>query len=183
MDYAIPYNPTEEELIWACIEHKPWAQQKVYEDHYQVMLGVCLRFSSSREDACDILHEGFLKVFLNLKSYKPGTSLGAWIRRIMINTAIDFYRKESRKHTQDLELAHSVSYHSSHPITSLTVEEVLKAVQQLSPIYRSVFNLYVVDGFSHKEIAEMLGITESTSRSNLVKARIKLKELLHEQSK
>jgi RNA polymerase sigma factor (sigma-70 family) len=179
MEYAIPFNPSEDQLIQACIEKQQWAQQKVYEDHYQTMMGVCMRYSNSRDDAYDILHEGFLKVFQNMQSYVPGTLLGAWIRRIMVNTAIDFYRRESRRVTQDLDQAKSLSYHSTHPVTSMTVEEVMKAVQKLSPIYRSVFNLYVIEGYSHKEIADTLGITESTSRSNLVKARTKLKDLLH----
>ncbi|HEX5624670.1 MAG TPA: RNA polymerase sigma factor [Saprospiraceae bacterium] len=179
MDLAIPLHPSEEELILACRDRKSWAQQKIYEDHYRTMMAVCLRYSSNPEDAFDILHEGFLKVFLNIQSYVPGSMLQAWIRRIMVNTAIDFYRKESRRTTSDLDEARTLVYSDSGPIEKISAEEIMKVVQQLPTIYRSVFNLFVMEGYSHREISEMLGITESTSRSNLVKARTKLKELLN----
>ena len=130
------------------------------------------------DDALDILHEGFIKVFRNIGKYQPGTSLSAWIRRIMVNTAIDYYRKSVRRRTEDIEQAFQV--HSGDPdaVSQCTEKEILAAVQELSPAYRAVFNLYVIEGYSHKEIADALHITESTSRSNLVKARTKLKEAL-----
>lgn len=179
MSIAIPLQPTEEELIHACIERQTWAQQRIYEDNYRLMMAVCLRYSNNSEDAFDILHDGFLKVFLNIKTYEPGTLLTAWIRRIMVNTAIDYYRKESRRITSNLDEAKTIAYSRSGPLESIAAEEVMKAVQKLPNIYRSVFNMFVIEGYSHREISEHLGITESTSRSNLVKARTKLKELLH----
>lgn len=179
INIAIPLNPSEQELVQACSERQEWAQRRIYEDHYKTMMAVCLRYSNSNEDAFDILHEGFLKVFLNIQSYEPGSLFQAWIRRIMVNTAIDFYRRESRRTTYDLDEARSMTYSKNGPIESMTVEEVMKAVQQLPPIYRAVFNMFAIEGYSHREIAEHLGITESTSRSNLVKARTKLKEMLH----
>ena len=100
------------------------------------------------------------------------------MRRIVINTAIDYYRMQSRRRTDDLETAFDVQTSEPDAISKLTVQEIIKCIQQLSPAYRSVFNLYVVEGFSHREIADILTITESTSRSNLVKARSKLKDLL-----
>ena len=179
MNIAIPLQPTEQELILACIERQTWAQQRIYEDNYRVMMAVCLRYSNSSDDAFDILHEGFLKVFMNIKSYEPGTLLQAWIRRIMVNTAIDFYRKESRRITRDLDEAKTMSYSKFGPIETMTAQEVMKAVQKLPNIYRTVFNMFAIEGYSHKEIADHLGTTESTSRSNLVKARTKLKDLLN----
>ncbi|MBK6544260.1 MAG: RNA polymerase sigma factor [Saprospiraceae bacterium] len=179
MQIAIPLQPTEQELIHACIDRQAWAQQKIYEDNYRNMMAVCLRYSNSSDDAFDILHEGFLKVFMNIKSYEPGSLLQAWIRRVMVNTAIDFYRKESRRTTSDLDDARTLVYSKGNPIDSMAAEEIMKAIQKLPPIYRSVFNMFAIEGYSHKEIADTLGITESTSRSNLVKARTKLKELLH----
>ncbi len=179
MNIAIPINPSEQELILACIERQTWAQQRIYEENYRLMMTVCMRYSNSSDDAFDILHEGFLKVFTNIRSYEPGTLLQAWIRRIMVNTAIDFYRKESRRTTTDLDEARTLAYSHTHPVDSMAAEEVMKAVQKLPPMYRSVFNMFVIEGYSHREIAETLNITESTSRSNLVKARTKLKELLH----
>ena len=100
----------------------------------------------------------------------------------MVNTAIDHYRKESRRRTEDLAQAYHVNTLEASPVSQLTVDEVMACIQLLSPAYRSVFNLYVIEGYAHKEIAAMLGITESTSRSNLVKARIKLRELLNARS-
>ncbi len=142
------------------------------------MLGVCLRYSTNRDDALDILHEGFIKVFNNIAKYQPGTSMPAWILRIMVNTSIDFYRKSVRRRTEDIEKAYDLNSGGADAVSQCSEKEILKAVQRLSPAYRMVFNLYVIEGFAHKEIAEQLGITESTSRSNLVKARIKLKALL-----
>ena len=146
------------------------------------MMGVCLRYSNDQEEALDILHEGFIKVFKNIAKYQPGTSLSAWIRRIMVNTAIDYYRKSIRRRTEDLEQAYDLSTADADAVSQCTEKEILEAVQQLSPAYRAVFNLYVIEGYSHREIAEMLDITESTSRSNLVKARLKLQALLSSRS-
>jgi len=101
------------------------------------------------------------------------------MRRIVVNTSIDYYRSKSRRQTADLDEAQHINHGSSSPIDALTLEEVMKAVQKLSLTYRSVFNLYIIEGYSHKEISDILGITESTSRSNLVKARQKLRELLN----
>ncbi|MBK6699403.1 MAG: RNA polymerase sigma factor [Saprospiraceae bacterium] len=180
MELSITILNNESELIEACIRKETWAQQRVYEEHYTKMLGVCLRYANSQDDALDILHDGFLKVFLNIHSYEIGTQFSAWIRRIMVNTSIDYYRKEHRRITSDIDDAKTLTVYSSNPIDTMTLEEVMGAMQKLSPTYRSVLNLYVVDGYSHKEVSEMLGITESTSRSNLVKARQKLKEILKE---
>ena len=144
------------------------------------MLGVCYRYFHSKAEAEDAMQEGFIKVFTHLKNYKGEGPLEGWIRRIMVNTSIDYYRKENRRNTSDIDDAKSLSVYSSNPIDTMTLEEVMAAMQKLSPTYRSVLNLYVVDGYSHKEVSEMLGITESTSRSNLVKARQKLKEILKE---
>jgi len=142
------------------------------------MMTLCLRYANTDEDAMDILHEGFIKVFKHIDKYQPGTSIVAWIRRIMVNTSIDYYRKETRRRTENIDKAFAVSSEEVDAVSKCGETEILKAVQKLTFAYRSVFNLYVLEGFSHKEIAEQLGITESTSRSNLVKARIKLKDIL-----
>ncbi len=168
----------EKDFIEACIAKERWAQKQLYEENYTLLLGVCHRYSSNQDDAMDILHEGFIKILNNMHKYQPGTSLIAWMRRIVINTAIDYYRMQSRRRTDDLETAFDVQTNEPDAISKLTVQEIIKCIQQLSPAYRSVFNLYVVEGFSHREIADILTITESTSRSNLVKARSKLKDLL-----
>jgi RNA polymerase sigma factor (sigma-70 family) len=178
MDIALPFGYEENDIITACIRRERWAQKLLYEEHYPKMMGVCLRFAGNQDEALDILHEGFIKVFKNLYRFQPGTSLNSWIRRIMVNTAIDYYRKKVRQRTEDIETAQSLSIAGADALSHLTEKEILETVQELSPAYRTVFNLYVIEGFSHKEIADMMGITESTSRSNLVKARIKLQEAL-----
>ena len=189
MDIAIPYGYQEQDLITACIQKERWAQKMLYEEHYPKMMGVCLRYAGSQDEALDILHEGFIKVFKNLNKYEPGTSLYSWIRRIMVNTAIDYYRKMVRRRTDDIETAYSVSTNDADALSQMSEQEILEAIQELSPAYRAVFNLYILEGYSHREIADLLGITESTSRSNLVKARIKLqakltaKNMIHDGTK
>lgn len=178
MDIALPLDYQERDFIQACIRKERWAQKLLYEEHYGKMMGVCLRYANNSDDALDILHEGFIKVFRNINKYQPGTSLSAWIRRIMVNTAIDFYRKNLRRRTEDIEQAYAVQSDEEDAVSKCTEKEILAAVQELSPAYRAVFNLYVIEGYSHKEIADMLNITESTSRSNLVKARLKLKAVI-----
>lgn len=178
MDFALSLQHKEKNLISACVKKERWAQKQLYEEYYSKMMGVCLRYSNNKEDALDILHEGFIKVFKNIEKYQPGTSLNAWIRRIMVNTSIDFYRKSIRRRTEDIDQAYHVSANDADAISQCTEKEILESIQTLSPAYRTVFNLYVIEGYSHKEIANQLGITESTSRSNLVKARVKLKAIL-----
>ncbi len=176
MDFALDLERTETDFVSALSRQERWAQQLLYEQHYGKMMGICLRYAGSRDEALDLLHEGFIKAFQNIKRYKPGTSISAWIRTIMVNTCIDYYRRNVRRRTEDLDTVYSANTDDPDALSNLTEQEILSAVQELSPAYRAVFNLYVVEGYSHKEIGEALDITESTSRSNLVKARIKLQE-------
>ncbi len=178
MDLTLNIQQSESEFISACINNEEWAQKKLYEDHYPVMYPVCLRYATDEDEAMDILHEGFIKIFRHIAKYQVGTSLKAWIKRIMINTAIDFYRKKSRRRAEDIDGARTVSSRDPDVISSMSAEEIIQSLQKLSPAYRSVFNLYVIEGYSHKEVAAMLSISESTSRSNLVKARHKLRNIL-----
>lgn len=178
MDIALTFGNQEKDLIAACLRRERWAQKVLYEEHYPKMMGVCLRYAGNQDEALDILHEGFIKVFKNLHRYEPGTALNSWIRRIMVNTAIDYYRKVVRRRSEDIETAYQLSTDDADALSQLSEQEILQAVQELSPAYRAVFNLYVLEGYSHKEIADSLNITESTSRSNLVKARLKLQAAL-----
>jgi RNA polymerase sigma factor (sigma-70 family) len=178
MDLTLSLEYKERDLIQACIARERWAQQKLYQEFYGSMMSVCASYANNHDDALDILHEGFIKVFKHIGSYQPGTSLNAWVRRIMVNTSIDYYRKMIRRRTDDLETAYNLSADEPDAVSQCSEQDILKAIQQLTPAYRTVFNLYVVEGFSHKEIADQVGITESTSRSNLVKARLKLQAIL-----
>ncbi len=175
MDVVL-YLPYEEaDLVSACVRQERWAQKKLYEDHYSNMMSVCLRYTSNENDALDLMHEGFIKILTNIHKYQIETALHAWMKRIMVNNCIDYYRKMSRRRTEEIEEASAFHTSDADAISQFSEKEILQAIQQLPPTYRTVFNLYVLEGFSHKEIADQLGITESTSRSNLVKARIKLR--------
>ena len=178
MDITLSVKQNEQEFINACINEEEWAQKKIYEEFYSSMYPVCLRYAVDENEALDILHEGFIKVFRHIAKYTVGTSLPAWIRRIMVNTSIDYYRKKARRRTEDIDNARAAVNSDPDVVSSMSAKEIIKALQELSPAYRAVFNLYVIDGYSHREISEQLGITESTSRSNLVKARTKLKTIL-----
>ena len=139
------------------------------------MYYVCLRYASSDEEAQDMLQEGFVRLFSNLGSFKGNGSFEGWVRRIFVNTAIKYYHK-MRKHNST-DSVETVKSHSVDPtvINSLSEKEILKLVRELPEGYRVVFNMYAIEGYSHKEIGELLGIEESTSRSQLVKARRLLK--------
>lgn len=178
MEFVLDIHHQEKDFIAACVNQERWAQKKLYEDHYPIMLPVCLRYAHNENEALDILHEAFIKVLKNMSKYQSGTSLKAWIKRIVVNTSIDYYRKNTRRRTEDIDTAYGVSQDSPDAVSSMTAQEIMAVLQQLSPAYRTVFNLYVVEGYSHKEVADAMGITESTSRSNLVKARSKMRELL-----
>lgn len=178
MEVTLDIQKAERDFIWACINNESWAQKKLYEDHYSIMYPVCQRYATDDDEAMDILHDGFIKVFRHISKYTIGTSLSSWIKRIMVNTAIDHYRKRVRKRTEELDKLHNVELHDFNAINKLAAEEIIRALQVLSPAYRAVFNLYVIEGYAHKEVAKKLGISESTSRSNLVKARQKLQNLL-----
>lgn len=178
MELTLNLKHKEEDFIKACVRKERWAQKQLYETYYNKMIGVCLRYARDPDEAKDILHEGFIKVFRHIGKYQPGTSLNAWIKRIMVNTCIDYYRKMSRRRTEEMEQASGHATKEPNAVDNCSEQDILKAVQSLSPAYRAVFNLYIIEGFSHREIGEKLGITESTSRSNLVKARLKLREML-----
>ncbi len=178
MDLVINLEHEEHDFIAACVRQEKWAQKQLYMEYYGTMMGVCLRYAGDPDEALDILHEGFIKVFRNISKYNSGTSLSAWIRRIMINTSIDYYRKKRRRRTDNIEHAYDLSVKGADAIGRFGEQEILESIQKLSPAYRTVFNMYVIEGYSHREIAERLNISESTSRSNLVKARLKLKAMI-----
>jgi RNA polymerase sigma factor (sigma-70 family) len=147
------------------------------------MYGVCLRYAQNYDEAQDILQEGFIKVFANLKSYRNEGDLEGWIRRIVINTAIEKYRariKDLAIYNDEMSVAYS---DSNLGLEFLNVSDLLELVQSLPMQYRLIFNLYVIEGFSHKEIGEQLNINESTSRSNLARARAILQKALAEEEK
>ena len=180
MDIAIPLDLQETDIIDACVRQERWAQQALYEAYFPVLMSVCMRYASSNEEAMDLLHDGFIKIFQKIHLYVPQASLKSWMARIIVNTAIDHFRRSKRQPLNDIEDASHIGSSDPSIIQQLSEQEILSCIQKLPPVYRSTFNLFVMEGYSHKEIAELLGTTESTSRSNLVKARNKLKTLIDE---
>ena len=172
------------DIVNKCGKGNRKAQRKLYETFYGKMMGVCYRYTNNKEDAKDVLQEGFIKVYRNISKYKFNGSLEGWIRRIMVNTAIDHFRKNKTVffvEDEDGFLLENTKIESENEIYSRFGEEVImKAIELLSPAYKTVFNLNVIEGFQHKEIAQKLGISEGTSKSNLAKAKIKLRLILSE---
>jgi len=172
----IVFSVTEEELIRGCVKNERLAQKRLYERHFSKMMGVCMRYASHREQATEMLNMGFLKVFKTIETFaKKGGNLEGWMYRIIVNTCIDYLRSEIRHQHSDIEKSVYVE-DTGDVISDLSAEQILEMVNQLTPAYRAVFNLYVVEGYNHNEIGEMLGISEGTSKSNLAKARAKLQE-------
>lgn len=177
----------EIDIIKGCLKNDRACQKLLYEQFYGKMLGVCLRYSKNSDDAKDTLHEGFIKVFGSLKNFNSKGSFEGWVRRIMVNTAIDHLRKNkhdylivSTVYANEKATNTAEEINEEDILLHIDKEDILKAVQELTPAYRTVFNLYVVEEYTHKEIADLLDISEGTSKSNLSKAKFNLrKNLMH----
>ncbi len=172
----------EPELITACINHERKAEYELYKITYSYLMGVCFRYTSSREDAEEKVNLGFLKILKNLDKYKPEIPFKTWTRRVMINILIDEFRKE-KKHKENIEYVEE--YYETRDyadqntaISKMNVEQIHALIMKLPPMSQKVFNLYIIDGFSHKDIAEMLGMSEGTSKWHLNFSRGKLKDML-----
>lgn len=141
-------------------------------------MGICLRYSRTHEEAIEILNDGFLKIISKIDKYSPGLSFKGWLRKVMINSAIDYFRR-NEKHYHSLDISH-IQYESSaeNVMDKLSEQEIIAAIQLLPASYRMVFNLYVIEGYKHEEIANQLNISVGTTKSNLAIARNKLKKIL-----
>ncbi|MBL7745535.1 MAG: RNA polymerase sigma factor [Chitinophagaceae bacterium] len=177
-----------EELTYhveACALNKRESQKVIYNSFYGYAMAVCDRYTNNQEDAVEILNDGFLKIFREIHHYQPAysdvvSSFKGWLRKIMVYTAIDHFRKNQKhKVLTDLD---NVVYHveavNEDAIDKLSHEEIIRAIQELSPGYRTVLNLFIIDGLSHEEISKHLGISTGTSKSNLSKARRQLQKIL-----
>lgn len=170
---------TEEQLVKECISGNAIAHKKFYDLFAKKMMGVCLRYSSNPDEAQDVLQDGFIKVFSKLPKFVNKGSLEGWVRRIMVNTALDQYRK-NKKFQKDVEID-AVSFKLEQRdfiIETINANDLLKIIQTIPKGYRVVFNLFAIEGYSHKEIAEQLGVTESTSKSQYSRAKKMLRKLL-----
>lgn len=167
-----------QQIIDGCIEQDRQSQELLYKNLYGFAMKICLRYAKNSYDATEVVNEGFFKAFTNIEKYDKSWSFKAWLSKIMYNAAIDYYRA-NLKWNQLVGIDKSdIKVNEDSVEHKLDYEDLLKVIQGLPPTYRIVFNLYAVDGYSHDEIAEMLGITASTSRSNLHKARLKLQQML-----
>jgi RNA polymerase sigma factor (sigma-70 family) len=147
-------------------------QEELYRRFSSKMYAVCFRYANNSDDAQDLLQEGFIKVFRNLHRFRAEGSFEGWIRRVFVNTAIEHYRKKSVNLSSVSEKEEdSIEVADISAIDKLAQKDILKIIQELSPGYKTVFNLYVIEGYSHKEIGELLGISEGTSKSQLARAK------------
>lgn len=173
----------EEEIVNGCLKGDPKYQKALYSQYSKKMFGVCLRYAANPDEAKDLLQDGFVKVFTNLTGFKGQGSFEGWIRRIMVNNALEGLRKLSSKaqhiDVNDVqeELFESTNY------SKYDMNYLLSKIQMLAPGYKAVFNLYVIEGYQHNEIAELLGISENTSKSQLSRARKLLQDSLEDVKK
>jgi RNA polymerase sigma factor (sigma-70 family) len=169
-------------MVDGCVQGDQKSQHELYQLYYSKMMGVCYRYANDPEEAKDILHDGFLKVYANISKYNYKGSLEGWVRRIVVNTAIDHFRKFKNIFSMsesNIESEMIQSHHTDYDANAqMNEQELLKAINNLSPAYKLVFNLYAIEGYSHKEIAEKLSINIGTSKSNLAKARMNLQKEL-----
>ncbi|HXS57029.1 MAG TPA: RNA polymerase sigma factor [Hanamia sp.] len=160
------------QLIQSCIENDRNAQRNLYELYAPKMLGVCLRYAQNKEEAEEIMQEGFVQVFRSLHNFKFAGSFEGWIRKIMVFCAIAKYREKSKLGFALPETDNIPAINHEDPISKLGKKELLKMIQALPRAYRIVFSLYVFEGYKHREIAKELGISEGTSKSNLHDAKV-----------
>lgn len=172
-------NISEQELVQRCIANERQYQELLYRKYADQMYSVCLAYNSDEDEACDILQEGFIKVFRKLEQFSFESSLKGWIRRIIINTALDHYRKQKR-HEEKLESYTQVAVTANigTVLDQIDAQDLIALVNQLPTRAAIVLKLYAVEGYNHKEIAEKLDISEGTSKSQLHRARTLLKQLL-----
>ncbi|CAK7072248.1 RNA polymerase sigma factor [Parabacteroides sp. APC149_11_2_Y6] len=163
---------TEKQLIESCKKGERLAQKELYDTYSRKMMGVCLRYVNDRETARDLLQDGFVKVFTSMDSYTGLGSFEGWLRKIFVNCALEYLRKSDvLREAADLDNSAELVNPDSSVISEMSAAELMKLVQQLPAGFRAVFNLFAIEGYSHKEIGEMLDITESTSRSQFTRAK------------
>ncbi len=169
-----------EKIIAGCKKGKSRYQEDLYRLLAPKMYGLCLKYANDKDDAKDIMQDAFIKVFQKIDQFGDKGSFEGWVRRIMINTALEKYRSQVTIYSLDERMPLSSEGVQSSVIDDLSAEDLLGLISQLTPKYRMVFNLYAIEGYNHKEIGEMLGISEGTSKSNLSRARIILQEKVKE---
>ena len=168
------------QLIGGCIKQERGSQKTLYKVFYGFSMGICLRYANNREEAAEVMNQGFYKVFTRIDTYDRSRPFKAWLGKIMMNVSIDYYRANLKMaYTEDLDKAEHIS-DGDLADKKLNYDDLLAMIQKLPNAYRTVFNLFAIEGYSHDEIGDMLGISAGTSKSNLHKARQKLKVMISE---
>lgn len=171
-------HSTDQELLQGCKEGNRIAQKCLYERYFGKMMGIAMRYTKHQEEAIEILNTAFLKIFTSLDKYEDNNNLAGWIAKIIFNTAIDHVRRHTKyRQVMNFEVEHDAPVQNDS-IDNLNTEDLFRLIQKLPAASRAVFNLYVIDGYKHKEIAEMLDITVGTSKWHLANARKELQELI-----
>lgn len=168
---------SDEELLAGCLEKDGDAQKALFAKYGERMMGLCLRYAGSREEAQDFLQEGFIKVFEKLGQYNGSGALSGWISTVMVNTALIQIRKKKREgYSEDIDQLYDLSNSDFSVLDKMSADELMALVTAMPQGYRTVFNLFAIEGYSHKEIAEQMGISESTSKTQFHKAKAYLKK-------
>lgn len=172
----------EQELINGCLEGRLRHQKELYHQYAPLMMGVCMRYASSQDEAQDILQDGFVTVFKKLDTFKGDGPLGAWIRKVMVNSALQYYRKNKKHlHAVPIDEVGFLLESGDDIISSISTKELMYKIQQLPSGFRTVFNLYAIEGYKHHEIAKVLDISEGTSKSQFSRARAQLIKIIEEE--
>jgi RNA polymerase sigma factor (sigma-70 family) len=165
------------EVLKGCLQKNRRSQEHLYKMFYGYAMSVCLRYVTNREEAAEVMNDGFYKIFNKLDTYDATRPFKTWLGRVMVNTALDHYRRNTHQFQFESVENKEVPVEEG-PITGLSYEDLIGLVERLSPVYRIVFSMAVIDGYSHEEIAEKLEITVGSSKSNLSRAREKLRMML-----
>jgi len=183
----LPERPHLSDMILGCINANRASQKEFYQHFYGYAAGICMRYCSNQDDITQVVNDGFLKIYRSINQFNPRhsdveASLKGWMKRIMINTAIDHLRKNNQRFlVAEISDRHfNVMEESASSVDQMGYKEILAIIQELSPVYRTVFNLYVLDGYKHEEIAKQLNISVGASKSNLSKARMNIQKMLKE---
>jgi RNA polymerase sigma factor (sigma-70 family) len=174
----------DEQIVRNCIKGDSKAQRHLFDKYCRRMMGLCLRYATSRPEAEDMMQEGWIKVFKNISSFRFEGSLEGWIKRVMVNTCLEILRKNKMQYSEvEIETIEEMGYLQTNSAENLSAADLLKMIHRLPSGYRSVFNLYAIEGYSHKEIGQMLTISEGTSKSQYSRARTHLQRMLEAEKK
>lgn len=172
---------TDHELAKGCIEGRREAQQVLWKLHSRKMMSVCLRYCDSREEAEDVLQDGFVKVFEKINQWQGSGPLGGWIRTVIVNTALTYIRSRNKwRNSVDIEKAEDLDAEETDALSIMNESSLLALIDKMPTGYKTVFNLFAIEGYGHKEIGDLLGISENTSKTQFLKAKNWLKKNLAE---